>query len=134
MRKWIASLVACIGLTLLVAAPALGAPSNGSKAEVIPVTCGGVALHVLVGAGGPAWGSDAAGNLNGSMYLVKEIDVRVYPGTLTTEPTATDPVFAFAKTFGNRTGLGAATQCTFVEFDATGPATAFGDVVVVQVR
>ena len=135
MRKKIAYSVAVIGLTVVVAAPALGAPSKGANTEVIPVTCAGVSQHVLVGIGLFAWGSDASGNLDGTMYIVQEIDVRVYPGSLTTEPT-TDPIDSFSKTHGNKNGLGAAIHCTFVEVETSenGTATLFGDVWVVQVH
>ncbi len=135
MRRWIATVVAVLGLVAVTTAPALGAPSNGAKAEVLPVTCNGTAGFVLVGAGGPAWGTDAAGNLNGTMYLVKSIDVRGYAGSLTTEPT-TAPIFEFDKTYGQKAGLGATIHCTFreVETGPDGTVTVFGDAWVVQVR
>ena len=135
MRKKIAYLVAVAALTFVVAAPVSAAPSNGANAEVIPVTCAGVSQHVLVGIGLPAWGSDAGGNLDGTMYVLKDIDVRVYAGSPTSEPTS-DPLFVFARTHGNKNGLGEAISCTFVETttDENGTTTAFGDVLVVQVR
>src|SRR5687768_6470018 len=83
-----------LGRRVARAAPALGAPSNGANVEVLPVTCGGVSQYVLVGIGLPAWGSDAGGNLDGTMFIVQEIDVRVYAGSLTTEPM-TPPIDAF---------------------------------------
>ena len=127
--------VAVAVLTFVASAPALAAPANGANAEVIPVTCAGVSQHVLVGIGLPAWGSDAGGNLDGTMYVVQEIDVRVYAGSLTTEPT-TPPIDAFSKTHGNKNGLGETIHCTFVEVETNenGTATLFGDVWVVQVR
>jgi hypothetical protein len=135
MRKKIAYLVAVAALTFVVAAPALAAPSKGANAEVVPVTCGGVSQYVLVGIGSPAWGSDAGGNLDGTMYLVQEIDVRVYLGTPASEPS-TPPIDGFSKTLGNKTGLGETIHCTFVEVetDENGTVTLFGDVWVVQVR
>ena len=135
MRKKIAYLVAVMGLTFVIAAPALGAPSKGANAEVIPVTCAGVSQHVLVGIGLPAWGSDALGNLDGTMYVVQEIDVRVYAGSLSTEPT-TAPIDGFSKTHGNKHGLGETIQCTFVDVETVenGIVTLFGDVWVVQVH
>ena len=135
MRKKIAYLVAVMGLTFVVAAPALGAPSKGANTEVIPATCAGVSRHVLVGIGLAVWGSDGAGNLDGTMYLIQEIDVRVYAGSLTTEPT-TEPLDSFSKTHGNKHGLGETIHCTFVEVetDENGTVTLFGDVWVVQVH
>lgn len=135
MRKKIAYLLAVIGLTFVIAVPALAAPSNGANAEVVPVTCEGVSQYVLVGIGLPAWGSDASGSLDGTMYVLQEIDVRVYPGNLTSEPT-TPPLFGYSKTFGNKAGLGETIHCTFVqvETNADGTTTGFGDVWVVQVR
>lgn len=135
MRRRFAYAVAGLGLTLVVAAPALAAPSNGANAEVIPVTCDGQALNVLTGRGLPAWGSDASGNLDGTLYLLKEITIRGYPGDLATEP-ATDPIFVDSNSIGNKTGLGETIECTFrdVETDSDGTFTIFGDVLVVQVR
>ena len=135
MRNKIAYLVAVVALTFVIAAPASAAPSNGANAEVLPVTCAGVSQHVLVGIGLPAWGSDAAGNLDGTMYVVQEIDVRVYAGSLTTEPT-TAPIDGFSKTHGNKNGLGDTIQCTFVDVEMTmnGTVTLFGDVWVVQIH
>ena len=133
MRRRTAFLLAA-AVALLVAAPAQGAPTEGPNAELVTATCDGVVSHVYV-RGNSAWGADAAGNLNGTQYVLKEIEFRGYPGTLTTEPT-TDPLFVFAKTFGNKTGLGETIHCTFreVQTDESGTVTAFGDAFVVQVR
>ena len=135
MRRRFAYAVASLGLMLVVAAPALAAPSNGSNTEVIPVNCDGADLHVLTGRGLPAWGSDASGNLDGTMYLVKELTISVYAGDLATQPT-TDPLFVETFSPGNKTGLGETIRCTFreVETDSNGTVTIFGDVLVVQIR
>lgn len=123
-----------VALVLLVAAPALGAPTNGANTEFISVTCDGATRHVYV-RGNAAWGANATGTLDGTQFVLKEIAVRVYPGNLTTQPT-TDPLFFFAQTYGKKTGLGQTIRCTFreVETGEFGITTAFGVAWVVQIR
>jgi hypothetical protein len=91
---------------------------------------------VIVNAGNSAWGADAAGNPDGTQYVLKEIEFRGYAGDLTMEPTTAPPLFVFSKTFGQKTGLGETIHCTFVDqqTDESGIVTAFGDAWVVQVR
>lgn len=122
-------------IAFMLALPASAVPVGGTNTDVIPVNCGGEDRFVIVNAGNSAWGADADGNPDGTQYVLKEIEVRVYAGDLATEP-ATDPLFVFSKTFGKKAGLGEALQCTFREVEVTpeGTVTVFGRAFVVQVR
>lgn len=126
-------LIVIAAVTAVLAAPAGAAPINTGLVEV--ATCDGlgtVSVLVTPGEAPPFWGLDQTGNLDGRKGLLGSIDVRVYLGALAVEPDPSTAVFAFTKTFGQKTGLGDSIHCTFVdtETDETGTFTAFGDVDV----
>ena len=105
---------------------------------MVRVTCDGEAFEVLTSSDGAAvaWRLDSQGNPDGTVWVIKEFDLRAYLGTVTTEPT-TDPVFTLPKTYGEKTGLGATLNCTFgfTDTDPEGnPVTIFGDAWVAQAR
>ena len=132
MRRLLTLMVITVAVTAVLAAPAGAAPINKGPVEV--ATCEGlgtVSVLVTPGEAPPFWGLDQTGSLDGSKGLLGSLDVRVYLGALTVEPS-TPPVFAFNKTFGQKNGLGDSIHCTFVdtETDETGTFTAFGDVDV----
>ena len=133
MRRRIAYSVAGLGLALATAAPALAVPSGGANTGVIPVVCEGEVRHVLTSRGAAVWGADADGNADGTMYILKELTLRAYPGELTTQPDS-DPIFMETTSGGEKTGLGEELHCTFTEFDPEGGVTIFGEATVVQVR
>jgi hypothetical protein len=112
MRRNLA-VVACAGALLAASqGVASAAPLNGHNTEDLVVECAGDTVRIITNPGASGWEVDAERELTGVRYFITSADARFYEGELTTEPTGVDPVFAFAKEWGNRTGHEGTVSCT----------------------
>lgn len=130
------TLAAVILFGLCIAAPAWAPPSNSEGSEVRHLECEGTSVDILLspGHGNSNWGVDASGETDGTLYHLKSLAGRFYPGNLSLEPAGQDPAFTFSKTFGQRVGQGDPLVCE-TSFTATingTTYTAFFDVTVTQ--
>jgi hypothetical protein len=130
LRRLLAGAAALAAVLTVAPGTASAAPSKGNGAEEILLSCGGATVRIITNSGASAWEVDAAREPTGVRYFATSIEARFYQGQLATEPTGVDPVFAFAKEWGNRTGHGGSIACTFTETmtDETGTFTGFFDV------
>jgi hypothetical protein len=98
-------------------------PTTGPVREL---DCGDASLVVqeLPGAGNRIWGED------GTRYLVKSFELRIYRGDFATEPDDVTPILERGQTYGNRVGQGEGITCSFRERNPDHNATAFIDITV----
>ena len=134
MRRSIVVSLLVIGVLVVLQTGAVqAAPSNGKHTEQFDVVCEGQTVAVISTGGNSSWTVDtSSGEASDTPAHLKELSVRIYEGTHTTEPS-TDPVFAFEKTFGNRVGQGETTHCSGVrvhECPCGATETEFFDVEV----
>lgn len=129
-------IVVALALVFLgIAGPAPGAPEGSGNGEVRHLVCNGASVDILLspGHGNANWGVDSSGETDGTMYHLKSLDGRFYPGTHATEP-GDNPAFTFSKSFGQRVGQGEALACA-TSFTATiggSTFTAFFDLDVTR--
>jgi hypothetical protein len=115
MKKTLAAAALAAALLASVPSTAWAAPLKGNNTQEFLLQCAGDTVRVITTSGAPAWEVDAQRELTGVKYFITSIDARFYGGDLATEPTGVDPVFAFAKEWGNRTGHEGLVACTFSE-------------------
>jgi hypothetical protein len=137
MRRSLSVLFLALGtLVVLQIGAAQAAPTNAKKSASFDVLCGGETVAVVSNGNNSnsSWTVDTSGTSQTPAHI-KELSVRVYSGVLTTEPTSTDPIFAFEKSFGNRVGQGETTHCSGSDIDdcPCNPTTLFFDVEVTNV-
>ena len=121
MRRLIGG-VFLAALVLGTAAMSWAAPTKG---DVWTLTCGDASVIVQLthGEGNRVWGED------GTRYLIKSYEVRIYRGEFATEPDI-DPIVEVSQSFGNRNGQGEATACSFHDYNPDHNATGFFDITV----
>jgi hypothetical protein len=130
MRRSVVVIGLVLALLAFGSAAGRATPTNGANTEPMDLSCGGgsVTVFTLPGLSDPVW-IDESG-LAGTMYHAKSLDIRVYSGTLTTEPASrtSDPAFLFeiAHDWGERVGQANTVECSFVKHPAG--ITGFGDL------
>lgn len=134
MRRLTLSALILVGLG--ITAPAWAPPTHSENSEVRHLVCEGTSVDILLspGHGNSNWGVDASGETDGTLYHLKSLAGRFFPGNLSEEPAGQDPAFTFSKTFGQRVGQGEPLVCE-TSFTATingATYTAFFDLTVTK--
>src|SRR5215813_10794241 len=118
MKRFMAVMALALALLAFGAAAARATPTNGANTGTLDLSCGGgsVTVYTLPGLSDPVWVDESG--LAGTMYHAKSLDIRVYSGTLSSEPTLgrSDPTFLYeiSHEWGKRAGQANTLECSFV--------------------